>query len=80
MPTYDLSPLGFSAVIVDPVIEDKIILLEYDVDTKLGTVMPVLTTPNGSTVSPELSGVNIPTVNKSTLRTKTMTKLSEYEV
>jgi len=80
MPTYDLSTLGFKALIVDPVIENKIMILEYDVDTKIGKVLPTLTTPNGSKYSPELSGVSIPTVNSATLRTKTLDKLSEYEI
>lgn len=78
--TYDFTSLGFDLIVVNPTIEDKIIIESYDVETKIGSVVPTLTTANGSSISPVLTNVNIPTVNEATLRTKTLDKLKEFEV
>ena len=75
MATYKIDYLNNSADIVDPTIEFTE-LLKWDVNTKIGNVLVILTVAN-ATFAVEVPGVSLPTVNAGTITAQGQIKLDE---
>ncbi len=75
MDTYKIDWLNNSADIVDPVITFPK-LLSWDVATKIGSVLAVLTIEDGI-FGVELDDISLPTVNEGTINAKGQLKLDE---
>lgn len=76
---YIIEGLNGDAEIIDPVVTFPR-LINWNPETKIGSVYAILTTPNGSSFGVPLPNLSIPTVNQGTMNAKGSEALKQYEV